>query len=162
MSAISWNDRKSGKVCPFCGARPDESDAWSKVIKLSVSSLYLQKIQTYRGYGVLVFDPRHATRLTDLSPQEWQALGNDIYVAQRAIERIAKPDHVNVATLGNIVPHLHWHIIPRFEGDSRWGAPIWTTNEGEMEVVRLPDAEHRGLVEAIRSECVRSTSWPMS
>jgi diadenosine tetraphosphate (Ap4A) HIT family hydrolase len=154
ITDIPWPDRKRGKGCPFCGDRPDESEAWSKVSKLSVSSLYLQKAQTYRGYCVIVFDPRHATRLTELSPEEWKALSHDISVAQRAIERVTQPDHVNVASLGNIVPHLHWHIIPRYQNDSRWGAAIWTTREDEMEIVRLSDAEHRELVEAIRAECI--------
>jgi diadenosine tetraphosphate (Ap4A) HIT family hydrolase len=153
IADIPWLDRKRGNGCPFCDARPDESDAWSKIATLSVSTLYLQKTQTYRGYSVLVFDPRHATRLTDLSSDEWSALSNDIYTAERAIESVTKPDHVNVVSLGNVVPHLHWHIIPRYEGDSRWGAPIWTTREDEMQIVRLPEAEHRKLVEAIRAEC---------
>lgn len=147
-----WKDSKRGVGCPFCGDRPDDSDKWSKVARLSVSTLYLPKIQTYRGYGIVIFDPRHATRLSELSADERAALWSDIYASHRAIERIAQPDHMNVASLGNLVPHLHWHMIPRYVGDSRWGGPIWTTTEEEMEIVRLPDDEHRQLVEAIRRE----------
>ena len=153
-----WRNLKSGVGCPFCGARPDESDAWSKVATLKVTTLYLQKIQTYRGHGVLVFDPRHATRLTELSADERHSLFDDLYAAQRAIERISSPEHVNVASLGNVVPHLHWHIIPRYVDDSRWGGPIWTTKEEEMAVVRLPDEEHRRLVAAIRAELTSPAS----
>jgi diadenosine tetraphosphate (Ap4A) HIT family hydrolase len=152
VTAVDWEARKRGDSCPFCGVRPDESDGWSKVSKLSVATLYLQKIQTYRGHCVLVFDPRHVTRISELTTSEWSALSNDLYTAQRAIERATNPEHVNTASLGNIVPHLHWHIIPRYMNDSRWGGPIWTTNESEMEIVRLPDEEHRALVDAILAE----------
>jgi diadenosine tetraphosphate (Ap4A) HIT family hydrolase len=111
-------------------------------------------MQTYRGYAVLIFDPRHATCPSDLSPEEWASLCNDLYLAQGAIERVTNPDHMNVAALGNQIAHLHWHIIPRYENDSRWGGPIWTTTEEEMEFVRLTDTEHQNLVEAIRAECI--------
>ena len=48
-----------------------------------------------------------------------------------------RPDHVNVESLGNVVPHLHWHIIPRYVGDARWGMPIWTTRSSAMPDHRL-------------------------
>jgi diadenosine tetraphosphate (Ap4A) HIT family hydrolase len=152
MTEARLADLRNGVGCPFCGVLPDETDAWSKVGTLQVSSLYLQRNQTYRGYGILVFDPRHATRLTELSADERGALCNDIYIAQSVIEQVALPDHVNVASLGNQVPHLHWHIIPRYINDSRWGGSIWTTREEEMKVVRLPDEEHRNLLDALRAE----------
>lgn len=149
-----WRNLAQGVGCPFCGARPDESDAWSKIASLRVATLYLQKIQTYRGHGVLVFDLRHATRLTELSSDERRALFDDLHASQSAIERVTRPDHINVASLGNVVPHLHWHIIPRYVNDSRWGGPIWTTREEEMEVVRLPDMEHRKLLAEIQAALV--------
>jgi diadenosine tetraphosphate (Ap4A) HIT family hydrolase len=152
MTEDRWKNLKTGVGCPFCGARPDESDAWSKIARLTIASLYLQKIQTYRGHAVLVFDPRHATRLTELSADERRSLFDDLHASQSAVERVTGPDHVNVASLGNVVPHLHWHIIPRYVNDSRWGGPIWTTKEEEMAIVRLPDAEHRKLLAEIRAE----------
>ena len=152
MTSANWEARKSGDTCPFCAARPDESDGWSKVSTLSVSTLYLQKVQTYRGHCVLVFDPRHATRISELTTAEWSALSKDLYMAQRAIERATHPEHVNTVSLGNVVPHLHWHIIPRYVDDPRWGAAIWTTKEIEMETVRLSEDEHRALVAAILAE----------
>jgi len=154
MTHERWQKLKSGNDCPFCTQRSDDNQFWSKVAVLSVSSLYLHKIQTYRGYAVLIFDPRHATCPSDLSSQEWTSLCKDLHLAQRAIERVTNPDHMNVAALGNQIAHLHWHIIPRYENDSRWGNPIWTTKEEEMEIVHISDADHRKLVEAIRAECI--------
>ena len=150
-----WRDSQSGIGCPFCGDRPDESAEWSKLATLSVSTLYLQKLQTYRGHSVLVFDPRHASRISELTADEWSALGQDLYLSQKAVERVTNPDHVNVASLGNMVSHLHWHIIPRYVGDSRWGASIWTTRGEEMETIHLPDEDYRALASALRAELAR-------
>ena len=45
--------------------------------------------------------------------------------AVTAIVAVCKPDHMNVESLGNVMPHLHWHVIPRYKRDGRWGQPIW-------------------------------------
>jgi diadenosine tetraphosphate (Ap4A) HIT family hydrolase len=64
--------------------------------------------------------------------------------------RTVQPDHVNLESLGNVVPHLHWHIVPRYRSDPRWGAPIWLTSLADMVEVRLQPAERSALVELIR------------
>jgi len=157
MTPERWQALVQGEGCPFCGQRPDENEFWSKVSTLSVSTLYLHKFQTYRGYAVLVFDPRHATRPGELDAAEWDAFSTDLHRAQTAVERVTRPTHMNLASLGNQIPHLHWHIIPRYEDDLRWGGPIWTTTEAEMEIRHLPDEAHQRLVSAIRAECMALT-----
>jgi diadenosine tetraphosphate (Ap4A) HIT family hydrolase len=61
---------------------------------------------------------------------------------------------MNVEVFGNQISHLHWHIIPRYENDRRWGGPIWTTTEEEMEIINLPNNEYRELVEEIRAKFI--------
>jgi diadenosine tetraphosphate (Ap4A) HIT family hydrolase len=58
---------------------------------------------------------------------------------------------MNVESLGNIVPHLHWHIVPRYVGDARWGMPIWTTPLSAMPDHRLGETERADLIESIRA-----------
>jgi diadenosine tetraphosphate (Ap4A) HIT family hydrolase len=82
---------------------------------------------------------------------EWTAFCADLYQAQQAIMRATQPDHLNVELLGNVVPHLHWHIVPRYFSDPRWGMPIWTTPLSAMPETRLEDADRAALVEAIRA-----------
>lgn len=154
MKKERWEELAMGIGCPFCAPRSEENDFWAKVASLAVSTLYLHKIQTYRGYSVLIFDLRHATRPSQLSADEWRAWCQDLYLAQGAIEAVVQPDHLNVASLGNQISHLHWHIIPRYESDARWGAPIWMTTEAEMEKVRLSPHEHAKLVRAIRAKLI--------
>ena len=147
---VPWEGRVAGQACPLDAPRQASTDYWDYVGKLSVSSLYLTKNQTYRGYCQLIFDPRHVSRLDQLSPQEWTALAADLFIAQQAIVRVVRSDHVNVESLGNIVPHLHWHIIPRFRNDSTWGAPIWQTPLDAMPDTRLDAADRDALMRALR------------
>jgi diadenosine tetraphosphate (Ap4A) HIT family hydrolase len=150
MTSERWRQQKEGTDCPFCLPRQDDNQFWLKVKSLSVSTLYLHRVQTYRGYSVLVYDLCHSTVPSQLSRDEWASFCNDLHVAQAAIEKATNPDHMNIAALGNQMAHLHWHIIPRYENDSRWGGPIWMNTEEEMEVQTLTDIEHRELAEAIR------------
>jgi diadenosine tetraphosphate (Ap4A) HIT family hydrolase len=136
--------------CPLDAPRPDSNEHWDLVARLSVSSLYLAKNQCYRGHCQLVFDPRHAARPDELSAAEWAEYCADLYRAQAAIVRAVRPDHINIESLGNVVPHLHWHIIPRCRGDPRRGRPIWLDDARDMPDVRLAAADREELIAAIR------------
>jgi hypothetical protein len=82
--------------------RPSSNDYWDLVSPLSISSLYLNKNQAYRGHCMLILD-RHAARLDQLSVGEWASYSADLFAAQNAIMRVARPDHINIETLGNVV-----------------------------------------------------------
>ena len=60
---------------------------------------------------------------------------------------------MNYASLGNIMRHLHWHLIPRYESDPRWGKPVWT-HRAEMKETTLEPAEYDAILEAIRASLV--------
>lgn len=64
--------------------------------------------------------------------------------------KVTTPDHMNIESLGNVVAHLHWHIIPRYRTDPRWGQPIWATPLESMIDTRLPAAERDALVLDLR------------
>ena len=81
---------------------------------------------------------------------EWAALSRDLYAAANAVVRAARADHLNVESLGNVVPHVHWHVIPRFVGDARWGAPVWTSELANMKDTRLEPRERAELVARLR------------
>ncbi|MBU1268166.1 MAG: HIT domain-containing protein, partial [Gammaproteobacteria bacterium] len=48
-----------------------------------------------------------------------------VVVLEQFVLRVFKADKANIATLGNVVPHLHWHVIPRFTDDKHFPAPVW-------------------------------------
>jgi diadenosine tetraphosphate (Ap4A) HIT family hydrolase len=151
VDRTAWQALVQGAGCPLDAPRPASNDYWDLVAPLSVSSLYLSRNQTYRGQCQLIFDLRHAARPDQLTPEEWTSFCGDLYQAQNAVVRVTRPDHVNVESLGNVVPHLHWHIIPRYVGDARWGMPIWTTPLSAMPETRLDPHDRHQLLQSLRA-----------
>lgn len=147
-----WEARLAGRDCPFDCPATANSDALFFVRSLQVSSLYLDCNQNYRGHCLLIFNPRHVARIDQLTSEEWEAMAHDLYIAESAIFRALQPDHINVESLGNVTPHLHWHITPRYIADDRWGGAIWTTHSEEMARKTLTDAEYRQLASGIDRE----------
>jgi len=145
-----WDLFLRGIGCPLDAPRPPSNEHWDLVAQLSVSSLYLSTNQTYRGHCQLVFDPRHVARVDELTDDEWRAMSTDLRLAQAAILRTVNADHVNIESLGNIVPHLHWHIIPRYRDDPRWGLPIWKDSLEAMADIRLSVTERDELLVTLR------------
>jgi diadenosine tetraphosphate (Ap4A) HIT family hydrolase len=144
------SDPEPHPKCPLCQPRPDESEHWIKVGTLAVATLYLDRNQTYRGHCQLVYDPRHAEGLERLLPDEYTRFMSDLATAARAINAAFQPDLMNYASLGNVVRHVHWHIVPRYRSDPRWGAPIYTTDMNDMKQTRLAEEEYLRIVAAIR------------
>ena len=151
-----WDALVQGADCPLCLPRVDDTPFWRKVSSLRVSTLYLDRNQTYRGHCQLVFDARHVVGLESLSPDEFTAFGTDLRTAARAIALVCRPDLMNYASLGNVMPHLHWHLVPRYKSDPRWGGPIYTTTPEEMLETRLTETEYREIAEAIRTHLVEA------
>ena len=151
MTTPAWQTLRDGISCPMDAPRPVANDYWDLVATLSISSLYLASNQTYRGHCQLMFDRRHACRADQLTRDEWRAFSDDLFTAQQAILQATRPDHLNVELLGNVVPHLHWHIIPRYFADPRWGMPIWTTPLSAMSDTRLEAGDRATLIGQLRA-----------
>ena len=68
---------------------------------------------------------RHARELSDLAPAERWRLMRAVFAAEEAIRGVLAPAKMNVASLGNLVPHVHWHLVPRRRDDRHFPAPVW-------------------------------------
>jgi diadenosine tetraphosphate (Ap4A) HIT family hydrolase len=75
----------------------------------------------------LVLVPRRpgASELTDLAEEDAAALMREVRLAVGVMERLSKPDKVNVGALGNVVAQLHVHVVGRFRSDPAWPGPVW-------------------------------------
>ncbi|MGC3981489.1 MAG: HIT family protein [Steroidobacteraceae bacterium] len=149
MTTMDWTQLAAGVDCPHCAPRPESTPYMDFVAALSVSSLYLAKGQRYRGACALIFDSRHAIRADQLAQEEWLKFSADLYRAQQAVMQVAKPDHLNIALLGNTIPHLHWSIIPRYRHDPRWGRPIW--EDGNVAPLLLEETERTLMINELRT-----------
>jgi len=68
---------------------------------------------------------RHVKEMTDLPPDERTHLMRAVFAVEVALRELLRPDKINLASLGNQVPHLHWHVIPRFADDRHYPDPVW-------------------------------------
>lgn len=149
----NWTSRKKGDNCPLCiPSRADNDASRRKIITLNISTLYLDTNQTYPGYCILIFDKYHANGLDDLAADEYSLFMQDLYRSSKAVKAACKPEHINYASLGNLFPHLHIHLIPRYLDDPRWGAPIWTDAIQDMPIPSLSEGEYQQAVEIIRRQ----------
>ncbi|MFO1075106.1 MAG: HIT domain-containing protein [Geminicoccaceae bacterium] len=80
----------------------------------------------------LLLVPRRAglVELTDLDEDAYGQLTAEMLAASRLVQAIARPDKVNVATLGNVVAQLHVHVIGRHVSDPAWPDPVWCHGSG--------------------------------
>jgi diadenosine tetraphosphate (Ap4A) HIT family hydrolase len=78
-------------------------------------------------YPWLILVPRiaGARELIDLDEGDQRALLGELSLVGRALETLLRPDKLNIAALGNVVPQLHVHLIARFAGDAAWPQPVW-------------------------------------
>ena len=118
------------------------------VATLAESHVTLADEQVYRGYCILLLKDHHE-HLADL-PRERQArLWEDVAHVADVLRREVAPARVNYACLGNLVTHVHWHVIPRHAGDPEPQHPIWVRPLAERRLA-LPEGERRELIARLR------------
>ncbi|KJH69125.1 HIT family protein [Chromobacterium violaceum] len=103
----------------------------------------------YPGFCRVVWKA-HVKEMTDLSADERQHLMDWVWRAEAAVRQVMQPAKVNLASLGNVVPHLHWHVIPRFEDDAHFPSPIWAAPRREAPARAWPGLADR-LRQALRA-----------
>jgi len=94
----------------------------------------------YPGFCRVILK-RHVAEMSDLDQGERQHLMNVVHAVECAVRLALQPDKINLASLGNVVPHLHWHVIPRWCEDRHFPSPIWAEPRRPHAVPAiLPDA----------------------
>jgi diadenosine tetraphosphate (Ap4A) HIT family hydrolase len=78
----------------------------------------------YPGYIRIILN-EHAIEMTDIDMESANRIFSALLIIERQIRNILNPDKINLASFGNMVPHLHWHIIPRYKNDRHFPNPIW-------------------------------------
>ncbi|HKQ30937.1 MAG TPA: HIT family protein [Burkholderiales bacterium] len=90
------------------------------------------------GYCRVVWN-KHVREMTDLTKSQRAHYMTVVYAVERTLRSLIQPDKINLASIGNRVPHLHWHVVPRFEDDSHFPGSIWS--EKRTGVVHPIDRE---------------------
>lgn len=109
----------------------------------------------YPGFCRVIWNA-HVKEMTDLAIEDRSILMRAVCQVEAALREIMQPEKINLACLGNMVPHLHWHLIPRFTDDAHFPNPIWAAAVRETADDVL--SQRRALLPALREAVTRHAS----
>jgi diadenosine tetraphosphate (Ap4A) HIT family hydrolase len=109
--------------CQYCTKDRRLTEIMIEIFPLQVSTLYLFREQTHRGRCVVALN-EHQTELFRLDDETLCAFSRDTARAASAVQRAFNPDKINYAVYGDLVPHLHYHIVPKYRDGACWGKPF--------------------------------------
>jgi len=130
--------------CPLCEAAGEDvlwRDDFCRVV--------LVDDPDYPGFCRVILN-RHVKEMTDLVPNERQRMMITVMKVEAILREVLNPDKINLASLGNMVPHLHWHVLPRFADDRHFPDAIWAPP-------RNPDAKPHGVTD-LRQRLIQALS----
>lgn len=142
-------EMRDGIGCPACEeGRPEETDDGARFFAGEVTDAYLRRPTIQRGLTVVVWRGRHVAEPTELTSDEAARFWQEVLIVGRAIEDVMQPIKLNYNLLGNSVPHLHAHIVPRYADDPR---PGWPFPFPEVEPQNFLEEPYLRDVEALRA-----------
>ena len=142
-----WEDRVIGTVCEMCASpRLDEDEYGIRIYASDLTDAVLQRANIQRGYTLVIWRGRHVNEPYELAEEEATAYWRDVLKVARALGTFYRPLKMNYETLGNTVPHLHTHLLPRFREDPSPGRPFPLlpqdgTEPSSSEEILASDAE---------------------
>ena len=131
--------------CFYCDKDEQLRSLMVEVCRLSVSTVYIFKEQTYRGRCNVAFN-RHVGNLFELSDDELGSFILDVARAAKAVNKVFSPDKINYGSFGDKMQHLHIHVVPKYEDGPGWGS----TFEMNPQKVYLSLEEYSKMVEDLR------------
>jgi len=145
----------SGAGCELCelvAAAPAAGAAASIVLRHEKFVVILVDDANYPGFARVIWHG-HVREMSDLDDEDRLLLNDAVWKLELALREVMAPVKVNVASLGNVVPHLHWHVIPRYTDDAHFPAPVWAAalRQTEPEVL----AARRALLPELAAAITR-------
>lgn len=106
-------------ACPLC-AEPGGEVLWRD----DFCRVVLANEPDYPGFCRVILNT-HVMEMSDLEDAARGRLMAVVWATEAALRELLRPHKINLASLGNVVPHLHWHVIPRFADDAHFPDPVW-------------------------------------
>jgi len=151
-----FDEMRHGEGCPMCAsAGEEETPHGVRVFAGRWADATLARHPMRAGYTVVIFKGRHVAEPTELSEEEASGFWSEVTRVARAVEQCYRPMKMNWLSLGNGVPHLHVHLVPRPFDDERAGGPL---EDGAFDVSTTPalsPGELRAQADELRA-CLHS------
>lgn len=128
--------------CPLC-----EADGGTLVFRSAQLRVIHANEAGFPAFYRVVWDA-HVAEFSDLTAPEREACMNAVVVVEQVLRSELQPTKINIAALGNMVPHLHWHVIARFDWDSHFPSPVWASAQREANASKL---------EAVAARCQQAS-----
>lgn len=106
--------------CPLCSTK-NETTLW----KDARCRVILIDEPDYAGYCRVIWNT-HVREMTDLAPDDRAHIMKVVFAVETVLRELLKPDKINLASLGNQTPHVHWHVIPRYHDDAHFPNSVWS------------------------------------
>jgi diadenosine tetraphosphate (Ap4A) HIT family hydrolase len=126
------NNPASAANCSLCRGEDGGTLVWRD----DFCRVVLVDDADYPGFCRVILNA-HQRELSDLLPAEQSRLLQVVVTIETTLRATLQPDKINLASLGNQVPHLHWHLIPRYVDDAHFPQPIWGTRQRESNAAQL-------------------------
>jgi len=117
--------------CPLC-----DTDGGELVWRGERARLILVEHERFPGFCRVVWND-HVAELSNLSADDQAWLMRLVAAVERTLREVMAPDKINLAAFGNMVPHLHWHIIPRYRWDTHFPESVWGPAQRAADPARL-------------------------
>ncbi len=134
--------------CQYCRKDQRLDDLMIEIAPMQISTLYLFKEQTYRGRCVVAYR-HHINELFELSDAERDLFMHDVARAAKAMQAAFNPAKINYGAYSDKLPHLHFHLVPKYRDGPSWGAPFTMMPEPKQ---LLGSAYYAGLIAAIKAK----------
>ena len=142
-------EMRGGVGCPMCAeGRPEETPHGIRFFAGEVADAYLRMASIQRGLSVVIWRGRHVAEPSELTEEEAATYWRELLLVGRAIEQVVRPVKMNYNLLGNSLPHLHTHVVPRYADDPK---PGWPFPFPEEDPEPFPDDELQRDVDALRA-----------
>lgn len=132
--------------CFYCNKIEKLNELMIEVKELNVSTLYLFKEQTYKGRCIVAYKD-HVNELFDLNEKELELYMKDVTHVASILKRIFKAEKINLGVYSDKLPHLHFHVVPKYIDETSWG----TTFEMSPNIRKeLSDKEYKEMIKLIK------------
>lgn len=131
-----WAAMVAGVDCPMCRAIGQGDNHFGLVVvEGRFAEVHLQRRTRLPGYCVVIWNHEHVAEPSDLAPDRAAGYWQEVMEVGRVVRAVFTPVKLNYFTLGNTVPHLHTHVLPRYQNDPAPGRPIhWGSITSEEPV----------------------------
>ena len=107
------------RACPLCAG-----DGGTLLVRREAWRVVLADDVDYPAFTRVIWNA-HVAEMSDLPAAQREELMRVVLAVEAVQRELLSPDKINLASFGNVVPHLHWHVIPRWRDDRHFPEPVW-------------------------------------